>query len=232
VNTKPWIVAHRGGACLELENSLAAFRRSLSLRVDAVECDIHRTSDGRPLVIHDPELGRLTNGHGRIADWKSVDLRSSVSLKNGETIPTLDELTSLLRNSPSTGLFVELKAPFHPAELTPALSLLPPEQWVVIGSFQRPWIEPFLCEGFRVMWIVERIPEEQWKNLYSEGVHWLGADIRYLEKKDVLEATRNGLKVWTWTANSRREILHALACGVDGIISDNPPAVRSLLPSI
>ncbi|HKM05524.1 MAG TPA: glycerophosphodiester phosphodiesterase family protein, partial [Sphaerochaeta sp.] len=54
------VVAHRGGAALAPENTLAAFAVALDNDVDTVEMDIHLSKDGSLMVIHDALLLRLT----------------------------------------------------------------------------------------------------------------------------------------------------------------------------
>ena len=49
--------AHRGGAGLTVENTLAAFEKALDLGVTTLECDMHVTLDGVPVVVHDRRLG-------------------------------------------------------------------------------------------------------------------------------------------------------------------------------
>jgi glycerophosphoryl diester phosphodiesterase len=55
------IIAHRGvhdGTDI-LENTLAAFEKAEAAGVWGIECDIRWTRDGIPVVIHDPDLGRV-----------------------------------------------------------------------------------------------------------------------------------------------------------------------------
>ncbi len=49
--------AHRGGAGLRPENTLAAFSGALALGVSTLECDVHVSLDGVPVVVHDRRLG-------------------------------------------------------------------------------------------------------------------------------------------------------------------------------
>ncbi len=49
--------AHRGGAGLRPENTLAAFAHALELGVTTLECDVHVSLDGVPMVVHDRRLG-------------------------------------------------------------------------------------------------------------------------------------------------------------------------------
>lgn len=48
--------AHRGGAALTVENTLAAFGRALDLGVSTLELDVQITEDGHPIVSHDRDL--------------------------------------------------------------------------------------------------------------------------------------------------------------------------------
>ncbi len=57
---RPIVVGHRGVPKLHQENTLAGFRRAVSLGVPAVECDVQLTKDRKAVVIHDSHLKRLT----------------------------------------------------------------------------------------------------------------------------------------------------------------------------
>ena len=43
----PWNIAHRGGAGLRPENTLAAFAHAIALGADGAELDVQLTRDGR-----------------------------------------------------------------------------------------------------------------------------------------------------------------------------------------
>jgi glycerophosphoryl diester phosphodiesterase len=63
---RPLIYAHRGGAALRPENTLAAFDNGLALGADGLELDVHLSRDGVVVVHHDPMLERTTNASGAI----------------------------------------------------------------------------------------------------------------------------------------------------------------------
>lgn len=48
--------AHRGGLGLVVENTMAAFRNAVALGVTTLECDVHISADGVPMVTHDRVL--------------------------------------------------------------------------------------------------------------------------------------------------------------------------------
>ncbi len=59
------------------ENTLAGFRRAVSLGIPAVELDVRLTRDGHAVVCHDDDLRRLTGEAGRISKltWDQVSHR-------------------------------------------------------------------------------------------------------------------------------------------------------------
>ncbi|MBE8191604.1 MAG: hypothetical protein HAW65_00675 [Alphaproteobacteria bacterium] len=52
----PLIIAHRGGANLRPENSMAAFAHALAVGSDGIECDIQCSRDGQLVIHHDLHL--------------------------------------------------------------------------------------------------------------------------------------------------------------------------------
>ena len=71
----PLAVAHKGASGERPENTLAAFERAVELKVDFIELDVHLSSDGVPVVIHDHDLDRTTNGTGPVRAATLADLK-------------------------------------------------------------------------------------------------------------------------------------------------------------
>jgi glycerophosphoryl diester phosphodiesterase len=69
-------VAHRGGAALAPENTLAAFQKALELGADAVELDLHQSKDGALVVMHDPDLVHTTRRAGEIQAFTLAELQT------------------------------------------------------------------------------------------------------------------------------------------------------------
>ena len=65
--TYPLVVAHRGGANLFPENTMAAYEGAAALGCQAVEAgDLQLTSDGALVAMHDTTVDRTTDGSGKI----------------------------------------------------------------------------------------------------------------------------------------------------------------------
>ncbi len=141
-----WNIAHRGGAGLLPENSLAAFGDALARGADGAELDVQLSHDGTVVVFHDyhlkPEICRDAKGAwlkkptplvkdltvaelhrydiGR-ADPASDYARSHAGARacDGERIPTFESVVRLCKaaNRPFK-LFVELKTSFSSREVS------------------------------------------------------------------------------------------------------------------
>nr|WP_047578307.1 glycerophosphodiester phosphodiesterase family protein [Methylobacterium sp. ZNC0032] len=101
------IIGHRGARNIWAENSLSGFRNVCGLGVDAVELDVHLSSDGEIMVIHDPLLDRTTDHKGPVAHLSRAAL-VKVTLDDtlGETIPTLPEVLDVFG---ATGIELEIE---------------------------------------------------------------------------------------------------------------------------
>lgn len=98
------IIAHRGASGYAPENTMAAFRKALSIGVEAIEFDVQMTADGVLIVIHDDLLGRTTNGHGVVieTDYSVIETLDAGSWYDpsfrNERVPLLRDVLTLLKD--------------------------------------------------------------------------------------------------------------------------------------
>jgi len=94
------IIGHRGGGrnsdrLGKSENSIELMLFASQLGATALEIDVFGTSDGVPVVFHDPTFTpRTVQGAyliGDISNYSLKQIRGFVRLVNGEQIPTLEE---------------------------------------------------------------------------------------------------------------------------------------------
>ena len=86
-NYAPLVIAHRGYSQAAPENTLAAIRAAIANNIDYVEIDIRVTADGVPIVIHDADVDRTTDGEARTGSWAGAAFtisRSCRSLRPGD----------------------------------------------------------------------------------------------------------------------------------------------------
>jgi glycerophosphoryl diester phosphodiesterase len=138
-------IAHRGGAQLMPENTLAAFADALARGCDGIELDVQLSADGVAVVHHDYRLNpgycRGPEGHWlrgetpRIKDLTLLQLQAhdvgrpapgsdyahahpGVTPVDGARIPTLAEVVALAQGK-ALQLFVELKSGLSPDSADP-----------------------------------------------------------------------------------------------------------------
>lgn len=138
-----WNIAHRGGAGLRPENTLAAFRNAVALGCDGAELDVQLSADGVAVVHHDfrlnPALSRkggqwLTGETPRIKDQTFAQLQAfdlgradpasayarrhaDLVPADGARIPSLAEVAALCPRN--FQLLVELKTSGEPDSADP-----------------------------------------------------------------------------------------------------------------
>ena len=61
---RPVVIGHRGAAGTHPENTLESFAAALEQGAQILESDVHVSCDGVPLLLHDPDVGRVTEGEG------------------------------------------------------------------------------------------------------------------------------------------------------------------------
>ncbi len=249
------VFAHRGGGGLFPENTLEAFKYSANLGVDVLELDIHSTSDGKIVVMHDAEVDRTTDGSGRVSEMTFENLRkldagfqfSSDGGKNfpfrgkGITVPTLDEVFDA---------FPEMTFNIEPKQQTPSIikplcSSLRERKMtgkVIVGSFRQEVIDEFRAECPEVATSASPAEVSQFLAMYKTGLGesytppmqalQIPENIGYLNivSKDFVEtAHKLNLKVHVWTINETDDMQRLLDTGVDGIMTDYPDRLLKLL---
>lgn len=231
------LVGHRGGRNLWPENSLAGFRNTLELEVDAVEFDVHLTDAGELVVIHDATLDRTTNGTGPVRAL-TAERRAGVKLTGtDEAVPTLDEVLQLFAAARPMELHVELKAD---AEGAPYAGL---EQLAVDALRQHGLAERSLLTSFNldVLDECQRVAPEiaRLVSVNARSAQKLGL-VPTLQRaeplvqvvaihKELLQSDWDEItaiipkeRTCAWVLNEREELEYWLGRGVGFITTDEP----------
>ena len=90
------------------ENSLAAFRRAAE-KGYGIELDVRLTRERRLVILHDPDIGRMTGGQGLVSEMTLDQVQRHRLLGTEERVPTFEEALRLLAPY-RTPLIVELKS--------------------------------------------------------------------------------------------------------------------------
>jgi glycerophosphoryl diester phosphodiesterase len=229
---RPLVLGHRGARRDAPENTLDAFELAREQGADGVELDVRFDGDGRVVVLHDPDLKRVT----RERDARSVEALTSreldrVDLGGGARVP---ELSAVLAWAAPHSLLVnvELKHDVRRRrDLVRRVARLvrqaPDAAERVILSCFHPGIVLALSRRlpeFAVAWLVHA---GQRFARGARGFRLLGA--RAVHPEHVLATParvrrwqRGGAVVNAWTVNDAAEARRLAALGVDGLISDAP----------
>jgi glycerophosphoryl diester phosphodiesterase len=93
------VVAHRGDSVHLPENTIEAFEAAIATGAEVVEFDVRMTSDGLPVVMHDADVDRTTDGSGAVRSQTLAELRRlRIALPGGGVsgVPTLQEALDAL----------------------------------------------------------------------------------------------------------------------------------------
>lgn len=93
---KVLVAAHRGDWKNYPENSIEGIESCIQQGIDIVEVDVHKTKDGRFVLMHDATLNRTTNGKGKISAFslnhiKQLKLKNKYGKLTNYHVPTLEE---------------------------------------------------------------------------------------------------------------------------------------------
>ena len=124
------IIAHRGQSCLETENTNAAFIAAGNRTCFGIETDVYKTKDGKYVLLHDGNTGRLCDVAINVWDSTFEEIRS-IRLRDGFTgkaredliIPTLDEYISTCKKYGKTAV-LELKSDFSADEIKEIVGII------------------------------------------------------------------------------------------------------------
>ena len=127
---KPMLIAHRGANLEAPENTIPAFRIAKQQGYDAIEFDIHFTSDGHPVVIHNDTIDEMTNGSGSVSGM-TLETLKTYYIDNGSYIdeytnlevPTLEEVLNFV-NANDIIPVIELKFSYNESHINTILDYL------------------------------------------------------------------------------------------------------------
>ncbi len=224
----PLIIAHRGASAEKPENTLAAFRRALTLKADGIELDVHVTRDGVPVVFHDADLFRLTGIRGQITAKTWHELKK-LRVLGIEPIP---QLADVLRLTCGRAIVqIEMKTGVPVAPVVRAIKSARAMEWVILASFA----PGLVSEARRLAPTVPRMlisagrqtPASLARQLAAIGACGLSVDHRAVRDATWVRYFHlRGHTVWCWTVNDARRARRLAGWGVDALLGDNPVLLK------
>lgn len=240
--------AHRGFRSRYPENTMLAFSKAADLGVDGIEFDVHLSSDGVPVIIHDETLDRTSSASGLVKDFSFDELKKinaaakfkSAEALNGtvplnEKIPSLEDYFDFIKNKDiisnielKTGVF---EYPGIEEKVYALLKKYNLQDKCIISSFNHESIlrmkkinSSLVC-GF----LVDSWDLHPAAYLKKYGVECYHPPAYRLTKEFVDELHNEGFKVNAWFGSIQTDYSQVLITGLDSIITDYPDKIADLL---
>lgn len=249
----PLLIAHRGGAGLAPENTLAAFTSAASTwAADMVELDVHATADGHCVAIHDPTVDRTTDGTGAIAAMTlaqitELDAGYRFTPDAGETFPfrgrnvriaTIEQIFEAL---PEPMRFtIEVKAHAAQRPLFDAIERFGISHRVVAaGMYDRDrtlfhrhrGAISASTEDMRAWLVARRLRLDGMLSARFDVVQApeMSGQRRIVSPAMIRTLHRRGVPVHVWTINDPADMERLLDWGADGLVTDRPDLLGRVL---
>ena len=241
----PLKIGHRGAAGESPENTLASFDLAWRQGVDGIEFDVQLSSDDVPVVIHDARLLRTTSGSGWVWEHRASVLRrlDAGSWFNrryrlrareryaGARIPLLAEVLEWVKERQCLA-FVEIKdyRPGAAAKILEEIERAGVWKLVRVISFHLPALQQVreLNEQARLGldFSGRLLPVRRALALGAETLlpHWAIASRGLIRR-----AHRAGLQVIPWTVNYPLHMRRKILDGVDGLITNYPARLTTVM---
>jgi len=243
--------AHRGGAGLAPENTMAAFTGAEGLGVHWFEFDVRTCATGELVVFHDADLQRLAGLPERVdslslSDLASVDVGSHFSTKfAGEGVPSLTEVLETFRDR--VRFNIEIKEDTHAGDGTARrvgelIDSMGMSSEVLISSFN-----PFSLRRVRqvcraqVGLVYPMVGDGSFQERLRDWVFsspWLAPLLsasalhphhEIVDEDLIRRAHKRGMAVNTWTVNEPERMEELARLSVNGLITDRPDLALEII---
>jgi glycerophosphoryl diester phosphodiesterase len=222
---------------------MVAFRRAVEMGARFVETDLHLTRDARVVAIHDATLDRTTNGHGLVELMSLEEVRAldagawfvspSAESFAGERVPTLDEILRLAKERDII-FYLEIKSDATwgvEHAVVAALRDTGEAARVIILSFDPATLLSVnrLDQTMMTGYLCEHPSNDLVERSVRAGARQIAPRGDLVTPDLVKKAHEAGLQVVAWTINEPDQMRRLIAAGVDGIMSDYPDRLASVL---
>ncbi len=229
---------------------MEAFEGAVRLGYRVLETDLHITSDGVLVCIHDDRVDRTTEGVGAVSDYTFAELsKLDAGFRHrgpeghgfrglGLAIPAFEELVT---SFPETRLIVDLKVGGMARTLAEVVERHDLAGRMIVGSFSEQRLGEFTVAthgrvptstGPRTIrkWLVtSRVGRRPGGSASALQVPVQIRGLQVVDRRLVVAAHAHGLQVHVWTVNDLAEMETLLDLGVDGIVTDRLEMLRDVL---
>lgn len=233
------VMAHRGGSAAAPENTLIAYKKAIEMGADYAELDVRQTKDGAIVLMHDKTVHRTTGVKGFVWDLTLEELKQLEAGSwfgkefRGEPIPTLEEVIRLAKGRMKLNIEVKISEN-EPGIAQKVVDIVRSEDFsrdCLITSFDMETVKTFkeIAPDLETGLIFDK---EYHSDVFEGGWDVLSTNHELVDAEFVRHAKDNGKKIYAWTVNEREEMLRLIGLGVDGILTDKPDLLKSVLAEV
>ncbi|EST37074.1 hypothetical protein N566_15035 [Streptomycetaceae bacterium MP113-05] len=218
-------VGHRGLMGVEPENTLRSFLRADREGVDVIELDLHLSSDGALVVMHDPEVDRTTDGTGPVSGLTLAALRE-LDAGGGEQVPVFEEVVAAVR----APLQAEIKDRDAARVLAAAIEEHGLHDRVTVISFHDEALRETrdLLPGTPLALVAGRSSPTAPDRARELGAAMVSLELCHVDAETVKAAHSAGIDVISWTVNTAEDLERARELGLDGVVTDHPEILTAV----
>ncbi len=223
------VIAHRGLSGIEVENTAAAFIEAGKRTYFGIEADVKRTSDGKFVICHDDDLGKLCGDKipvesSTLAQLLEFELFNKYGNKNkAEHLIYLETYISICKEYGACAV-LEFKSDFNKEEIIEIINIIKNLEYlngVIFISFDYNQLLTVreILPTQPVMYLAHTVSEDAVLRLLWDRVD-LSIGHAALTQ-DLLDRFHSaGLKVSVWTVNDKAKAERLADMGVDYITTD------------
>ena len=235
--TLPLAIGHRGLSATYPENTLISFQAALAAGADGIEGDLHLTSDGEIVLMHDDTLERTTNCTGRVDGHTLAELSNcSASYASifGDKfgfvpIPRFEEVIALISQPAYDAFWVlDLKQDLKlGAKIRPIVDRYNATSRVIMScwSFDQVSDAVTFMNASSRQFLTSTVPNmdlhpELWEQYATDGVRGFSDGSGNITAEFVSHSHARLFSVVAWTVDDTPTWVRLSQAGVDGIITN------------
>jgi glycerophosphoryl diester phosphodiesterase len=230
--TFPLVIAHRGGANVFPENTMAAYEGAAALGCQAIEAgDLQLTADGALVAMHDATVDRTTTGCGNVGDFTLGGVRTLIvdssawfgGRRPDQRVPTFAEILDRLGGS--VVLVPESKSvgAATTVAIIDAVTARGLQRSMIIQSFRLTEVALVSAAGIAPLYLMDSGMEATPSAVVEAGARFVGLHKDAVDFSSVVAALKAvGLRVLAWTVDTQFDYDRVMAAGCDGIFTNEP----------
>lgn len=246
-------IAHRGASAYAPEHTIPAYTLGQQLKGDFIEIDLQMTKDGHLVAMHDETVNRTTNGTGLVKEYTLEEIKQlnagsffnkkhpTLAKKEFEdaTVPTLEKIIETFGHN--ANYYIETKSPDEYAgmeeKLLEIIKRYEIRDKVIIQSFSEESLQKVHSLNVHIPLVqllsykkVVQLTESEIEK-YKTYCIGLGMNYKYIDAAYVKKIKKHELEVHPFTVDNETDMKKLILWGVDGMFTNYPDRLYSLLKS-